>query len=144
MSNGQRVDPLPDFNCVLEIQGITQAGFSECTGMGSNNGPVEYREGTDRATVRKLPGLTKFSNIVLKWGMTDSIELFTWYDDVTKGSIQRRNGSIVIRDRDGSEKGRWNFVQGWPTKYEAPALNAKGTDVAIETLEIAHEGIERV
>jgi phage tail-like protein len=143
MATGDRVDPYRNFNFRVEIDGITQAAFAECTGFGSNNDPIEYREGTDRTTVRKLPGMTKYNNITLKWGLTDSAELFTWYSDITKGKIERKNGSIVLTDLDGSEKVRWNFFQGWPTKWDGPDFNAEGTDVAIETLEIAHEGIER-
>jgi phage tail-like protein len=143
MATGDRVDPYRNFNFRVEIDGITQAAFAECTGFGSSNDPIEYREGTDRTTMRKLPGLTKFNNITLKWGLTDSAELFTWYSDITKGKIERKNGSIVLTDLDGSEKVRWNFFQGWPTKWDGPDFNAEGTDAAIETLEIAHEGLER-
>ena len=143
MATGDRVDPYRNFNFRVEIDGITQAGFAECTGFGSTNDPIEYREGRDRTTVLKLPGLTKFNNITLKWGLTDSSELFTWYSDITQGRIERKNGSIVLTDLDGTEKVRWNFFQGWPTKWDGPDFNAEGTDVAIETLEIAHEGIER-
>ena len=143
MPTGARVDPFRNFNFRVEIDGITQAAFAECSGFGSTNDPIEYREGTDRTTVRKLPGLTKYTNITLKWGLTDSRELFSWYVDVTKGKVDRKNGSIVLTDLDGTEKVRWNFFQGWPTKWDGPDFNAKGTDAAIETLEIAHEGIER-
>jgi phage tail-like protein len=143
MADGDRVDPYRNFNFKVEIDGITQAGFAECTGFGSSNDPIEYREGTDRTTVRKLPGLTKFNNITLKWGLADSRELFDWYTDITKGKIERKNGSIVLTDLDGIEKARWNFFQGWPTKWDGPDFNAEGTDAAIETLEIANEGIER-
>ena len=143
MASGDRVDPYRNFNFKVEIEGITQAAFAECTGFASNNDPLEYREGTDRTTVRKLPGLTKYANITLKWGLTDSRELFDWYTDITKGKIDRKNGSIVLTDLDGTEKVRWNFFQGWPTKWDGPDFNAKGTDAAIETLEIAHEGLER-
>jgi phage tail-like protein len=143
MANGQRVDPYRNFNFLVEVDGVTQAGFAECSGFGSNNDAIEYREGTDIPTVRKLPGLTKFSNLTLRWGLTDSTELVDWYRDITKGKIDRRNGSIVVNDLDGTEKVRWNFSQGWPTRWDGPDLNAEGTDVAVETLEIAHEGIER-
>src|SRR5688500_12353954 len=104
-----RVDPYRNYNFLVEIDGITQAGFAECTGFASNNDPMEYREGNEAPTVRKLPGMTKYANITLKWGLTDSDELFKWYTDITKGKIQRKNGSIVVMDVDGTEKVRWNF-----------------------------------
>src|SRR5690242_9309060 len=131
-------DPYRNFNFLVEIDGITQAGFSECSGFGASNDPIEYREGGENTTVRKLPGVTKYPNIVLKWGLTDSRELYDWFRDITQGKIARKNGSVILLDVDGTEKVRWNFVRGWPTKWDGPDFNAKGTDVAIETLEIAH------
>ena len=138
-----RTDPYRNFNFLVEIDGITQAGFSECTGFGASTEPIEYREGGENTTVRKLPGLTKYDNITLKWGLTDSTELYDWYRQVVKGDVRRKSGSIIVLDAAGQERLRWNFVNGWPTKWDAPDFNAKGTDVAIETLEIAHEGVER-
>jgi len=143
MATGKRVDPYRNFNFLVEIDGITLARFTDCTGFGSNTDPIEYREGGENTTVRKLPGLTKHTNITLKWGLTDSVELYNWYRDIVKGKIQRKNGSIVLLDLDGTEKLRWNFYNAWPTKWDGPDFSAKGTDVSIETLEITHEGIER-
>jgi phage tail-like protein len=143
MATRKRVDPYRNFNFRVEIDGITQAGFSECTGFELSTDPIEYREGGENTTVRKLPGLTKYANITLKWGLTDSKDLYNWYRDVVNGKIQRKNGSIIVRDLDGSDKVRWNFTDGWPTKYNPADMNAKGNEVALETLEIAIEGIER-
>lgn len=142
-ATGKRVDPYRNFNFLVEIGGITQAGFSDCSGFGSSTDPIEYREGGENTTVRKLPGMTKHTNITLKWGLTDSRELYDWYREIVTGKVDRKNGSIVVLDLDGKEKVRWNFYQGWPTKWDGPDFSAKGTDLAIETLEIAHEGIER-
>jgi phage tail-like protein len=139
-----RVDPYRNYPFQVEIDGLTLGGFSECTGFGSSVDPTEYREGNEVPTVRKLPGMTKYTNITLKFGLTDSRVLYDWYTDITKGKIERKNGSIVVMDTDGTtEKVRWNFYEGWPTKYDGPDFNAKGTDVAIETFEIAHERLER-
>jgi phage tail-like protein len=143
MANGERVDPFLNYNFKVEIDGITVAAFSEVT-MGSMTAQAsEYREGTDRPTVRKLPGAVKYDNIVLKWGLTDSRELSDWYADVAKGKVERKNGSIVLNDLDGTEKLRWNFIQGWPTTWKGPELNAKSNEAAIASLEIAHEGLEQ-
>ena len=143
MPTAQRVDPYRNFNFLVEINGITQAGFSDCSGFACTTDPIEYREGGENTTVRKLPGMTKYTNITLKWGLTDSRELYDWYRSIVNGTIDRRNGSIIVLDNAGKEKIRWNFYQGWPTKWDGPDFTAKGNDVAIETLEIAHEGIER-
>ncbi len=143
MATGKRVDPYRNFSFLVEIDGITQAGFSECTGFGASTDPIEYREGGETKTVRKLPGLTKYTNVTLKWGLTDSKELYNWYRDVVNGKIQRKNGSIILLDLEGQEKVRWNFFEAWPSKWDGPDFNAKGNDVAIETLELATERIER-
>ena len=143
MATGQRVDPYRNFSFLVEIDGITQAGFSDASGFGASTDPIEYREGGETKTVRKLPGLTKYTNITLKWGLTDSRELYDWYKDVVNGKIERKSGSIILLDLEGNEKVRWNFFDAWPTKWDGPDFTAKGNDVAIETLELAHEKVER-
>jgi phage tail-like protein len=136
-------DPYRNCNFLVEIDGITQAGFSDCSGLGADTDVIEYREGGENTTVRKLPGLTKYSNITLKWGLTDSHDLYDWHRTVVSGSVQRKNGSIVLLGLDGQERLRWNFINAWPAKWDGPDFTAKGNDVAIETLELAHEGIVR-
>jgi phage tail-like protein len=138
-----RQDPYRSYNFLVEIDGITRAGFQECSGLDSTQEPIEYREGNEGLTVRKLPGLNTFSNIVLKWGIADDTELWEWRQQVTEGKIQHKNGSIVLLDDVGEEKARWNFREGWPTKWTGATFNATGTEVAVETLEIAHEGVAR-
>jgi phage tail-like protein len=138
-----QVDPYKNFRFRVEIDGITQAGFSECSGFGSTVEVIEYREGGEPNKVHKLPGRVKYPDITLKWGLTDSRELYDWHLAAVNGQVQRKNGSIVLLDDDGQEKVRWNFNKAWPTKWEGPAFVAKGNDVAIETLVITCEGIER-
>jgi phage tail-like protein len=142
---GERKAPFRNSRFKLEILGIEQAGFSECTGLESTTDAVDYREGTDPATMRKLMGLTKHGNITLKWGVTDSDEIWEWRKLVLDGKSKqaRRNGSVVILDEEGTEQVRWNFQRGWPSKYKAADLNAKSNDVAIDTLEITFEALER-
>ena len=140
---GQRVDPYGNFNFLVEIDGITRAAFQDCSGFDSTIDVIEHREGGQNTTLHKLPGLTKYSNLVLKWGLTDDQELYQWHRQAIRGNVQRKNGSIVLLNSRGDEVARWNFVQAWATKYDGPDLNAEGNDVAIETLELAHEGIER-
>jgi phage tail-like protein len=139
---GQRVDPYGNFNFLVEIDGITRAAFHEVSGFDSTIDVIEHREGGENTTVRKLPGMTKHSNIVLKWGLADDTDLYNWHRDAVNGKVQRRNGSIVLLDRQGQERKRWNFVNAWPTKWDGPDFNAEGNDIAIETLELAHEGIQ--
>jgi phage tail-like protein len=144
MATGQRVDPYGNFNFLVEIDGITRAAFHDVSGFDSSIDVVEHREGGENTTTRKLPGLTKYSNITLKWGITDDRQLYEWHRDAIRGNVLRKNGSIVGLDRKGTEVMRWNFFNAWPSKYNAPDFSAEGNDVAIETLELAHEGLERV
>jgi phage tail-like protein len=143
MPTGQRVDPYNNFRFLVEIDGIIQAGFSECSGFGSNIAVIEYREGGDAATVHKLPGLLTYNDIMLKWGVTDSRELYDWHLAAINGQIQRKNGSIILQDDLGQEKVRWNFFSAWPSKWDGPDFNAKGADVAISTLTVSCERLEQ-
>jgi phage tail-like protein len=140
---GRLVDPYLNFNFWVEIDGIHRAAFHEVSGFDSTIDVIEHREGGENTTPRKLPGMTKHSNIVLKWGMTDDAELYRWHYNAVRGIVQRKNGSIVLLDRQRQEKARWNFFLAWPSKWDGPDFNAEGNDVAIETLELAHEGLER-
>ncbi|KQV73505.1 phage tail protein [Nocardioides sp. Root122] len=140
----QVVDPFVSFNYLVEIDGIARGAFQEVTGLDSTIDVIEHREGGGNTSPHKLAGQTKHANIVLKYGMTIDTQLFQWHKTVVDGAVDRRNGSVVLLDRRGSEVARWNFVRAWPSKYTAPSLNAEASDVAIETVELVHEGLERV
>ena len=144
MPKPNRTDPYKAFNFIVEIDGIQSAGFTECSGLSTETTIIEYREGGDPTTVRKLPGLNKYANIVLKRGMTSNRELWQWRKNIMQGTIDRRNGAIIILSDDRNEVARIEFLSGWPSKWEGPCLNSQSSDVAIETLEIAHEGLELV
>lgn len=140
-----RIDPYNNYDFLVETAGIITAGFKEVSGLDATIDVVEYREGGDNATTRKLPGMTKYSNIVLKKGVTTDATFQIWQQQWISGepTAPRMNGSIILRDRQGTEKVRWNFSNAWPTKWSGPSFNAEGKEVAIETLELAHEGITR-
>jgi phage tail-like protein len=138
-----RNDPLRNFRFRVEIDGIQQAGFTEVTGFDATVEPIDYREGTDPTHVRKLTGLTKFGNVTLKWGVTDSTALYDWHRQIVNGEIVRKNVAIVVVDEAGNDKARWSIAEAWPSKYDPVDLNAKGNDVALELVELANEGIER-
>jgi phage tail-like protein len=143
MPTGARTDPYRGFNFMVEIDGITQAGFQECGGLDTSTDPVDYREGTDPNHVRKLTGLNKYSAISLKRGITDSDELWKWRQTAIDGKTERKNGSIILLDETGAEKLRWNFANAWPSKWTGPALNSTGNAVAIEALELTHEELKK-
>ena len=140
---GGRVDPFKNFRFRVEIDGITQAGFTECSGLGSHIEVIEVREGADPTSgTRKVPGRVTYPDIVLKWGVTASRELYNWHKSIIDGELQRKNGSVVLLDSTGQEAVRWHFSGGWPSKFEGPTLNAKGNDIAIESLTITCEKLE--
>ena len=143
MPTGSRVDPYRSFNFMVEIDGIVQAGFQEISGLDVSTDPVDYREGTDLNHPRKLSGLNKYSPITLKRGITDSDELWKWRQTVIDGKVERKTGSIILLDETGAEKIRWDFVNGWPTKWTGPSFNSTSATVAIETLEITIEELKR-
>jgi len=142
MAAGKRNDPYGQFNFIVEIDGVVQGGFSEASGLTTDTNMIEYREGNEITTTRKLPGLMKYNNIVLKRGWTNDRSLWEWRKKVIDGKTQRVSGAIVLKDEARNDALRWKFREGWPSKWEGPALNAKTSEVAIETLEIAHEGLE--
>lgn len=141
-----RNDPVRNFRFRLEIDGLQAAAFSEATIADTVTEPIDYREGTDPMHVRKLSGLTKFGNITLKRGITDSLEIYNWHKAIIAGQIQsnRKQVAIVVVDEAGTDKARFVVSEAWPTKYDPSALNAKGNEVLIELLELVNEGIERV
>jgi phage tail-like protein len=144
MATGEIKDPFGGYNFLVEIDGIARAAFQQVSGFDSTIDIVEHREGGENTTVRKLPAMTRYSNLQLRWGITDDLELYDWHRKAVRGELERRNGSIVLLDRRGQETARWNFVRAWPSKYDGPDLNAETSDIAIEMLELAHEGVERV
>src|ERR1700712_502340 len=95
---GQRVDPYRGFNFLIELEGIAQGSFTDCSGLGWTTEVIETREGGDNTTMRKLPGKTSYADITLKWGLTNSTELADWRQQIVDGIITRKNGSIVVFD----------------------------------------------
>nr|WP_221382010.1 phage tail protein [Actinoplanes polyasparticus] len=140
-ATGDRDDPYSAFNFIVEIDGVIVGGFAEAGGLTAEQEIIEYRNGNEDITVRKLPGKAKYTNITLKRGYTQSRELWEWRKLVITGRTQRKSGTIQLLDEARQPALQWTFREGWPSKWEGPALNAKNNDVAIESLEIAHEGI---
>ena len=141
MARGRR-DPYPSFNFRVEIDGIESAGFREVLMPSSTIDVIEYREGGEAAcSVRKLPGRVHFGNLVLRRGLTESNSLFEWWRSVCEGRPDRRSVVVTLLDGQGDVVKRFGFLRALPARYEAPSLDASSTDVAIETLELAFEGM---
>ncbi|MDB4895691.1 MAG: hypothetical protein JWN15_1953 [Firmicutes bacterium] len=139
------VDPFGAFNFKLELGGTIEAGFSECNGLDSETDVIAYRNGDDEITVRKIPGLRKFGNITLKRGLTASLTLWKWRMDTMSGKLDRHDISIVMFDDSGTkELVRFTLRNAWPSKWVGPTLHASDNGVAVETLELVHEGIDDI
>lgn len=144
MAVGQRADPYLGFTFLVEIKGIAVAGFMEVSGLQVEVEVHDYREGGVNEYMHKLPGPTRYpSNLVLKRGITDVDTLWRWHQDVTQGKVERKNGSIVLLDSAGEEKWRWNFVGAYPVRWVGPDLRASAAEVAVETLELVHQGLSK-
>jgi phage tail-like protein len=143
MAVNDRLDPFRTFNFRLEIEGITVAAFSEVSGLSSDGDAVDYRTGMDiPLTARKLIGLRKYSPIVLKRGMVKDTTLWDWYGRISVGQNDRKSGTVVLMDEARNDVLRWHFDAAWPNKMEGPSMKASGNDVAIESIELVHEGLE--
>jgi len=134
-------DPFASFNFLVESGGLLRAGFSECTGLNSETDPIDYREGNEDITVRKIPGLKKFGNVTLKRGVAVGQDFFEWRKAVTDGNIDRRDISIILLDEQRNEQVRYNLTNAWPAKWTGPELKAGANEIAVETIEIIHEGV---
>ncbi len=137
------------YNFLLEIQGIISdtkvivGGFKSVSGMDSSTEVIEFKQGND-TVVRKKPGRTTYSNIVLERGYTATDDLWQWRKNIEDGKIDRRSGSIIVLDQDGStEVARYNFYEGWPCKWNVPDMQSDSSAMAIEKIEIAVERVER-
>jgi phage tail-like protein len=139
-----RLDPYTGYNFAVELDGITRAGFRECSGLENSQNAGEYREGTDKnPSVRKLPGLVTHSDITLSRGITSDSKLWEWREKVMKGVVERHDISItLLDDGGGNAKITWNLFDCWPRQWTGPSLNATADDVVVEQLVLAYERIE--
>lgn len=135
-------DHIGNFNFKVEIEGVTVGAFRNVEGLESETEIVEYQDGDD-IILRKRPGRTKYSNVVLKRGYINNDELWQWRKKVIDGLVERKSGSVILCDDDGSEIMRYNFFESWPYKWKGFTLDGKGTDVNVEELELAVEKIEK-
>ncbi len=142
MAIATRIDPFRTFNFRLEIDGLTVGSFRECSGLAADGNAVEYREGTDiPRSSRKLIGMVSYPNVTLKRGQTTNPELWNWYRNIVNGIPDRRNGSVILMDEQRQDVMRWSIENMWIKKIEAPSFNATANEVAVESVELVHEGL---
>lgn len=142
MATDKRDDPYRAYNFVLEIDSVPKGAFSEVGGLTADGDAVDYREGTDlQSNVRKLVGLRKYTNITLKRGYTQDKSLWQWYTNIMNGVPDRRSVTIVLMNEARQPVLRWNAENAWINKIEGPAFKASGNEVAMESLELVHEGL---
>jgi phage tail-like protein len=142
MATGGRHDPVLSFNFSVEISGLIVAAFNDVTGLQAEIEVNEYREGGVNGYIHKRAGPARYpANLVLKKGITDSRELWSWYCQVLQGTIQRKSLDLVLMDSSGTEQRRWTFQNAYPVKWAGPDFKAGSSEVAIEAMELAHEGL---
>ena len=141
-------DPLVGAWFSIEFQGQVTGAFRECVGLGSENEVVEYKASGSKGeyVIKKVPGRLKWNNIVLRRGITDSMDMWKWRKLIEKGNVDsaRKNGTVTMYNTQGTAVAKWNFTNAWPSRITGPSVDAGANEVAIEELEIAHEGYERV
>jgi phage tail-like protein len=140
-TSGSRNDPLASFNFIVTVESM-RAGFAEVGGLATETDIIEYREGAEDITVRKIPGKRKYTNLSFKRGYTpDGKDLWAWRKTVMDGKTQRKGGTITLLDEARKPALTWEFSEGWPSKWAGPAFNAKNNEIAIEEMEICVEGL---
>jgi len=140
-----RTTPFTIGNFVVEIQGITATSFSEVSGLETSIDVIDYRAGNSKLnTEQKLPGLYKTTDVTLKRGLTQDTSLWNWINSVMNGSLSRTTVVIRLLDQADNPVLLWKLRNAWPCKWSGPVLSAGSSDVAIETLQICHEGLELV
>lgn len=141
---GMFTDPYRAYNFKLVIQGVTEGHFTACTGLGVKVQVIKYREGGTSQVVHCIPGQVEYADITLRYGLTSSHEVWDWLLASVSGKVERKNVSILMLDSSGvSEVMRWDLINAWPTEWRGAALDALNHEVAIETLTLVYETLQR-
>lgn len=141
-SEQARMQLVGSYRFMVELDGLLVAGFSEVGGLAVETDTEEYAEGGLNQFVHRFPSRTKHVPLSLKRGMTLSDELWNWYADVVEGQIERKSGSIILYNERDQEFRRWNFYDAYPTKWSGPDLNASASEIAVEYIELTHNGFK--
>lgn len=137
----QREDPFLSLSFEISIDKIKVANFSEVSGLGGEIELEEIKEGGVNEYIHKLPKTTKYNNLVLKKGMTDSNVLYKWFEKIANGEILLKEVNVSLKDSLGVVKKTWSFRDAFPVKLSATDLNSQTSTIMIETMELAHKGL---
>lgn len=140
---GPAPDPFRAYNFLVEVEGMVVGGFTSVEGLGSKTEVKTVRQGGVNNMEYKLPGQISYTDIVLKAGITALDPMWLWYQAMLDGTVQRKNGSIYLRDNQGNTSACWNFYNAWPIEWQGPSLDASQTMVASQSFTLAHEGIKK-
>jgi len=141
---GVFVDPYRAYNFKLMIQGVTEGHFTECSGLGIKVQVIKYREGGTNQVIHCIPGPVEYADITLRYGLTASRDLWEWLMTAVQGKVDRKNVSILLLDSDGvAEVMRWDLVNAWIAEWRGSVLNAMQREVAIESLTLVFETLQR-
>ena len=145
MSESRRIgDPFGAHYFALELNGTEVAHFQECSGLKTTSEVFEIQEGGLNGMTHKRPGQSKWENIVLRYATNTSQTLLQWRDDFLQDKFSSRpmnSGAIILYDNDHKEIRRFSFTKAWPVSWEGPHLSSGSSELAVETLELAHEGL---
>lgn len=141
---GTWTDPYRAYNFKLEIQGVTEGHFTECSGLEVDLQVIPYREAGTGQLVHHIPGRVDYGGITLRYGLTSSRDLWNWFQKAVQGKVERRNVSILMLGSDGVEEvARWNLVSAWPSNWKGVALDALSREMAIESLTLVFDSLDR-
>ncbi|AIZ45116.1 phage tail protein [Deinococcus radiopugnans] len=137
-------DPFRSYNFKIVIQGVVEGHFTQCSGLGVRLGVIRYREGGNGQLTRALPGRVEYADVELKYGLTQSHELWDWLMSAVRGEVVRKNVSILMLDPQGTaEVMRWNLLNAWPSQWRGALLDAMSQDAALEHLTLVYDSLER-
>jgi phage tail-like protein len=141
---GKFQEPYRGYNFKIDVGGKTQAHFTQVTGLGVEVEAIKFREGGQSQVVHRLPGRVQYGEVTLRYGLTDSPELWRWFTTAIEGNVDRRHVSIILLDSGGTKPVmKWDLLDAWPSRWRGAPLDALGQEVAIEELTLVFETLKR-
>jgi len=142
-SPGTEIDPFRAYNFKLIVPGVAEAHFTECSGLAARVTPITYKEG-GTTQPHRIPGPVDFAEVTLRYGLTSSRQMWDWFLTAMTGKVQRQNVSIVVLDPDGvTPRVQWDLIRAWATEWRGAPLDALCAEIAIETVSLVYEGLDR-